>query len=138
MRGSEPGSSRSSSRKVLRGRYSGPSGPQRDGPRLLPLFEAQGVAVRVQLLDAGLGVVGRQLAAHHPVAQAAGHEGHAVHVPGQLQGEGLRHRNGLEQVLDAQQGALPRPGRRHRQQHGAFVFAIGSEKEFLRVQLHGV
>ena len=99
-------------------------------PRLLALVEAQRVVVGVHLLDAGLWVVGRELAAHHPVVEAAGHQGHTVHVPGKLQGEGLRHRNGLEQVLDAQQGALAHSRRRHRQQYGVFLAAIGLRTGF--------
>ena len=105
----------------------GAVGPQGHRPRLLALFEAQRVFFPVKPLDAGLGVVGGELAAHHPVVEAAGHQGHAVHVPGQLQGEGLRHGDGLEQVLDAQQGALPGPWRRHRQQDGAFLLSVVSE-----------
>ena len=109
------------------GHVLGAIGPQGHAPRLLPLFEAQGVVLLVHPPYAGLGIVGGELAAHHRSVQAAGHEGHAVHVGGQLQGEGLRHRDGLEQVLDAQQGALPGAGRRHRQQDGLFLFSIGSE-----------
>ena len=82
--------------------------------------------------------MGGELAAHHLVVEAAGHQGHAVHVPGQLQGEGLGDGDGLEQVLDAQQGAFPRPGRRHRQQDGVLPVAAVSKEDFLRVQLHGV
>ena len=115
----------------------GAVGPQGHAPRLLAFFEAQGVVGGVHLPDAGLGIVGGELAAHHPVVEAAGHEGHAVHVPGQLQGEGLGDRDGLEEVLDAEQGALPRSGRRHRQQDGVLPVAAVSKKDFLRVQFHG-
>ncbi len=132
MRGSEPGSSRSSSRKVRRGTYSGPSARR---PRLLPLVDAQRVVLLVHLPYAGLGVVGRELAPHHRSVEAAGHQGHAVHVPGQIQGEGLGDGDGLEQVLDAQQGALPGARRRHRQQHGVFLSLGVSEQQVLRVQL---
>ena len=96
----------------------GAVGPQRHAPRLLSLARAQRIVVGANLLDAGLGVVGRELAAHHLGVEAAGHERHAVHVSGQLQGEWFGDGDGLEQVLDAEQGALAGPGRRHRQQLG--------------------
>ena len=118
------------------GEVLGAVGPQRERPRLLPLARAQGVVLGVNLLDAGLGVVGGELAAHHLVVQAAGHQGHAVHVPGQLQGEGFGDGDGLEQVLDAQQGALPGPRRRHRQQDGTLLFFVAAKQDVLRVQLH--
>ena len=113
----------------------GAVGPQRDRPRLLALVEAQGIVLRLHLLDACLEVVGRELAPHHLVVQAAGHQNHAVHVPGQLQGEWFGHRDGLEEVLHAQQGALPGPRRRHRQQDGAFLLFVVSKQDVLRVQL---
>ena len=112
-------------------------GPEGHAPRLLCLSEPERVVARFHLPDAGLGVVGGELAAHHPVVEAAGHQCHPVHVPGKLQGEGLGDGDGLEQVLDAQQGPLTGPGRRHRQQDGAFLLAIVSKEDFLRVQLHG-
>ena len=114
----------------------GAVGPQRDGPRLLALFEAQGVVLVVNLLYPSLGVVGGELGSHHPVVEAAGHEGHAVHVPGQLQGERFGDGDGLEEVLDAEQGALPRPGRRHRQQDRVLPVVVVSKEDFLRVELH--
>ena len=92
----------------------GSVGPKGHAPRLLPLARAQGVFLRVKPLDAGLGVVGGQLAAHHGGVQAAGHQRHAVHVPGKLQGEGFGHGDGLEEVLHAQEGALPGSRRGHR------------------------
>ena len=110
--------------------------PQGHAPRLLPLARAQGVVVGANLLDAGLGVVGGELAAHHLVVEAAGHQGHAVHVPGQLQGEGFGNGDGLEQVLDAQQGALAGPWRRHRQQDGTLLSFVAAKQDVLRVQLH--
>ena len=119
------------------GHVLGGVGPQGDGPRLLALAQPERVVFGVHLLDAGLGIVGRDLAAYHLVVEAAGHQGHAVHVPGQLQGEGLGHGDGLEEVLDAQECALPGPRRRHRQQDGASVLFVPSEKQGLRVQLHG-
>ena len=114
----------------------GAVGPQRHAPRLLPLAQAQGVVAGVQLPDAGLGVVGGELAPHHLVVEAAGHEGHAVHVGGQLQGEGFGNGDGAEHVLDSQQRSLPGPWRRHRQQHGGLPASVVSEQQVLRVQLH--
>ena len=49
------------------GHVLGAVGPQGHRPRLLSVAHAQGVGLLGHLLDAGLGVVGRQLAAHHPV-----------------------------------------------------------------------
>ena len=112
-------------------------GPEGHAPRLLSLAEPERVVARFHLPYAGLGVVGGELAAHHPVVEAAGHQGHSVHVPGQLQGKGFGDGDGLEQVLDTQQGALTGPRRRHRQQDGAFLCAIVSKQDFLGVQLHG-
>ena len=114
----------------------GTVGPQRDRPRLFAFVEAQGIVVRLNPLDACLGAVGRELAAHHLVVQAAGHQHHSVHVPGQLQGEGFGHGDGLEEVLHAQQGALPGPRRSHGQQDGAFLLFVVSKQDVLRVQLH--
>ena len=82
--------------------------------------------------------MGGELAAHHLVVEAASHQGHAVHVPGQLQGEGFGDGYGLEEVLDAQQGALPGPWRRHRQQDGTLLFFVAAKQDVLRVQLHRV
>ena len=62
--------------------------------------------------------MGGELAPHHLVVLATGHERHAVHVPGQLQGEGFRDGDGLEQVLHAQKRPLAGAGRRHRQERG--------------------
>ena len=134
MRGSEPGSSRSSSRKVRRGTYSGPSARRVTDHACSPSSSLSGSSsgptcwMRV-------GVVGRELAAHHLGVEAAGHQGHAVHVPGQLQGEGFGDGDGLEQVLDAQQGALPGPWRRHRQQDRTLLALVVSKQDVLRVQL---
>ena len=118
------------------GEVLGAVGPQGHAPRLFLLAYAQGVVVGVNRLDACLGVVGGELAAHHPVVEASGHQRHAVHVPGKLQGEGFGDRDGLEQVLHSQERALPGPWRRHRQQDGAFLLVGVSEKQVLRVQLH--
>ena len=114
----------------------GAVGPQGHAPRPLPLAQAQGVVLLVHFLYAGLGVVSGELASHHLVVQAAGHEGHAVHIGGQLQGEGFGNGDGAEHVLHAQQRALPGPGWRHRQQHGTFLLFVVSKQDVLRVQLH--
>ena len=119
------------------GHVLGAVGPEGHRPRLLSVAEPQGVLAGVYLLDAGLGIVGGDLAAHHPVVEAAGHERHAVGGPGELQGEGFRHGDGLEEVLHPQQGALTRPGRRHRKEDGGLLSAVVSKQKFLRVQFHG-
>ena len=113
-------------------------GPQGHAPRLLAITHAQGIVVRVHLPDAGLGIVGGELAPHHLVVEALGHEGDAVHVGGQLQGEGFGNGDGAEHVLDSQQRSLPDPWRRHRQQHGGLPASVVSEQQVLRVQLHRV
>ena len=76
------------------------------------------------ILDAGLGVVGRYLALDHLVVAAAGHEGHAVGVSRQLQREGLRDRDGLEQVL-------------HAQQHRGLFVLLAAQQPAYGVQFHG-
>ena len=91
------------------GHVLGAVGPERHGPRLLVLVQTQGVVLGGNLVDLGLGVAGGDLAAHHLVVQAAGQESHAVRVPGQLQGEGFGDGDGAEEVLPAQEGALPGP-----------------------------
>ena len=115
----------------------GAVGPERHAPRLLALVQAQGVVLGGNLLYLGLRVAGGDLAAHHLVLQAAGQQRHAVHVPGQLQGEGFGDGDGAEHVLDSQQRALPRPGGRHRQQHRGFSILV-VQQPLDRVQLHGV
>ena len=114
----------------------GAVGPQRDGPRLLSLAQPERVVLRWELADARLGVVGGDLPSHHLVVEATGHQPHAVHVPGQLQGEGFGDGDGLEQVLHAEQRALAGPGRRDRQQDG-LLLGVVSKQDVLRVQLHG-
>ena len=118
-------------RHVLR-----PSGAQGQAPGLLPAMNEDGVLVHRHLPDAGLGVVGGELAPHHLVVLAAGQQGHAVGVPGQLQGEGFGDGDGLEQVLHAQQGALAGAGRRHRQQDRGTPVAAVAEEQFLDVGIH--
>ena len=48
--------------------------------------------------------------------------------PASLQGEGLGHRDGAEQVLDAQQGVLAGAGRRHRQQGRRLLVAVAAKQ----------
>ena len=120
------------------GRVLGAVGPQRHAPRPLPLFEPQGVLLPGDLADEGLGIVGGDLAPDRLLVETAGHQGHAVHVSRQLQREGLGHRNGAEQVLHSQQGALPDPRRRHRQQHGEILVPVVVQQPVDGVQLHGV
>ena len=114
----------------------GAAGAEGHRPRPLALFKAQRVVLRRHLVDARLGIVGRYLAAHDLLVEAAGHECHAVYVPGQFQGKWLRHGDGLEHVLDAEQGSFPRAGRRHRHKHGAVGLRV-SEQYFSGVEFHG-
>ena len=114
--GSEPGSSRSSSRKVRSGAYSGPEARERHAPGLFTLRQPQGVVVGGHGRDAGLWVAGGDLAPYHLVVQAAGQKGDAARVPGQFQGEGFGDGDGGQQVLHPQQGALAAAGRRDGQE----------------------
>ena len=134
--GSEPGSSRSVSRKTLSGAYSGPSGARFDGPGLLALPESQRILFRNHLPDAGLRVVGGDLLPHDPIVEAARHQGHSIRVPGQLQRERFGRGYGLEQVLHSQQGPLPRPGRRHHQQDRRGLPCTASGQGFRQVEIH--
>ena len=103
------------------GHVLGAACPKGHRPRPLALVEPQRVVLRPHLVDAGLGVVGGDLSAHHLVVEAAGHQGHAVGVTGHLQGERLGHRDGLEEVLDAQQRPLSRARRHCKQDRRSFV-----------------
>ena len=113
------------------------AGTEGQAPGLLSPVDEDGVVVDGYLPDAGLGVVGGELLPDHLVVLAAGQQGHAVHVPGQLQGEGFGYGDGLEQVLHAQERPLPGAGRRHRQQRRCAPVAPVAEKEFLSVDIHG-
>ena len=113
------------------------AGAQGQAPGLFPHVDEDGVVVHRHLPDASLGVVGSDLAPHHLVVHAPGQEGHAAGVPGQLQGEGFRYGDGLEQVLHAQQGPLAGARRRHRQQHRGFPGLLLAEQDFLDVDIHG-
>ena len=84
----------------------GPARAQRHRPGLLALFEAERALLRLELVDAGLGVVGCDLAAHDLVVVAARQERDAILVAGQFEREGLGHGDGAEQVLDGEDGAL--------------------------------
>ena len=136
MRGSEAGVQQVVVPEGAQGHVLGSVGLERHPPGLLAVSQAQGVLLRRDFADAGLGVVGGDLAPHHPVVLAAGQQGHAVHVPGDLQGEGFGDGDGLEQVLHAQERALPGPGRRHRQQDGRAPVASIAEQSFLDVEIH--
>ena len=118
-------------RHVLR-----PAGAEGQPQGLLPGVDEDGVVVDGDLPDAGLGVVGGELAAHHLVVVAAGQQIHAVGVAGQLQGEGFGDGDGLEQVLHPQQGALAGAGRRHRQQDRRALVAAVAEQQFPEVGIH--
>ena len=113
------------------------AGTEGQAPGLLAHVDEDGVVVHRHLPDAGLGVVGGELAPHHPVIVAAGQQGHAAGVPGQLQGERFGDGDGLEQVLHAQQGPLAGSGRRHRQEHRGFLRLLLAEQDFLDVDIHG-
>ena len=89
----------------------GAVGPERHAPRLLALVQAQGVVLGGNLLYLRLGVAGGYLATHHLVLQAAGQQGHAIRVPGQLQGERFGDGDGAEHVLDSQERSLTYPRR---------------------------
>ena len=102
-----------------------------------PFLQAQGVVLRGHILDAGLGVVGGDLAAHHPFVLAAGQQGDADGVADQFQGEGFGDGDGLEQVLHPQQGALALAGWLHRQQRRRRVVAVGVEQNLSYVDIHG-
>ena len=110
------------------GRVLRPAGTEGQAPGLLAPVDEDGVLLHGDLPDAGLGVVGRDLAADHLAVLAAGQEGDAAGVPGQLQGEGFGDGDGLEQVLHAQQRPLAGARRRHRQQHrGALAPAVAEQ-----------
>ena len=84
------------------GNVFGAVGPERQAPGLLPDVDEDGVVVHGHLPDAGLGVVGGELASHHLVVLAAGQQVDAAGVAGQFQGEGFGDGDGLEQVLHPQ------------------------------------
>ena len=84
-RGSEPGSSRVVVAEGAQGHVLRAVHLQGDGPGLLVLPQRQGVIVLGNLFDAGLGIVGGDLAAHHLVVLAADHQGYAIAVSGQFQ-----------------------------------------------------
>ena len=110
--------------------------PQGQAPGLLPGVDEDGVVVHGHLPDAGLGIVGGDLAPHHLVVLAAGQEGHAACVAGQFQGEGFGDGDGLEQVLHAQQRALAGARRRHREQHRGLPVFFLAEDNLFQVRFH--
>ena len=93
------------------GHVLGSARPEGQAPGLLALGETQRILLIGELLDAGLGVVGGDLAAHYLAVAAAGEQGDTVAVAGQFKREGLGHGDRLEEVLDAEEGALARAGR---------------------------
>ena len=113
-----------------------PVNPQGQLPGQLALPAAHGVVLGGHLADAGLGVVGGKLLLDHPVVLAAGQQGDAVHVPGQLQREGFGDGDGLEQVLHAQQGALAGAVGRHRHQGRGLLGLLLAEEDMLHVDTH--
>ena len=113
-----------------------PAGAEGQAPGLLPRVQPQRVVPGRYLADAGLGVVGGQLSLDHLPVQAAGHQGDAVGVTGQFQGEGFGDGDGLEQVLHAQQGPLAGARRRHRQQRRGPPVPGVAEDNFLHVDIH--
>ena len=117
------------------GHVVGAAGAEGQTPGLLAHVDEDGVLVHGYLPDAGLGVMGRELAAYHPVVLAAGQQGHAVGGARQLQGEGFGDGDGLEQVLHSQQGPLAGARRRHRQQHRRFLRLSLAEENVLQVRI---
>ena len=110
---------------------------QRQRPRLLPLAQAQGVVHMRHIVDHGLRVVGGELVAHGLLVEAAGHEGDAVGVARQLEGEGFGDGDRTEQVLDAEEGALAAARGRHLEEDGWLRFGPAGEQAE-GVELHGV
>ena len=97
------------------GHVLGTGGAQGHRPCLLAVPQMQGVVLRHDLVDARLGVVGRDLGADDLSVLAAGHEGDAVGVARELEGEGFRHGDGAEKILDAEERALAGARRGHGQ-----------------------
>ena len=91
--------------------------------------EREGVILGADGPQAGLGVVGGQLAPDDLAVQAPGQESDAPVVAGQLQGEGLRHGDGLEEVLDAQEGVVAGPGRDDGQEGRGRPPAAGAQED---------
>ena len=89
------------------------------------------------VVDHGLGVVGGELVAHGLLVEAAGHEGDAVGIARQLQGEGFGDGDRREQVLDAEEGALAAARGRHLEEDGWLRFGPAGE-QVKRIESHGV
>ena len=115
------------------GRVLGSARRERHAPGLLTRIEAQGVLRLGHRLDAGLGVMGADLAAHDLLVVAAGHEGDAIHVAREFEGEGFGDGDRLEQVLDAEQGAFPGSRRRYGEEDGRLGLGITKG-----VESHGI
>ena len=84
-----------------------PPEPQVHGPGLLALRQPQRVVLRGDLVDPGLGVEGAHLLLDEGTLAAAGQQGDAGGVPGQLQGEGFGDGDGTQEALHPRQGAAP-------------------------------
>ena len=110
---------------------------QRQRPRLLPLAQAQGVVHMRHIVDHGLRVVGGELVAHGLLVEAAGHEGDAVGVARQLEGEGFRDGDRTKKILDAEEGALAAARGRHLEEDGWLGFGPAGEQAE-GVESHGV
>ena len=89
------------------------------------------------IVDHGLRVVGGELVAHGLLVEAAGHEGDAVGVARQLEGEGFGDGDRTEQVLDAEEGALAAARGRHLEEDGWLRFGPAGEQA-KGVESHGV
>lgn len=81
--------------------------------------------------------MGGELAAHGLLVKAAGHEGDAVGVSRQLQGEGLGDGDRREQVLDPEEGPLAAARGRHLEEDGGLGFGPAGE-QVQRIESHGV
>ena len=97
--------------------------------------KAQGGVLVRDLMDPGLGVVGRQLLLHVGTLPAAGQRGDSLGFAGDLQGEGFGDGDDVKQVLHPQQGPLLLAGRRDRQQPD-WAFGLAREQPGNWVRFH--
>ena len=113
-RGSDPGSPQVVVLEDAQGQVLRSPEPQVHGPSLLSLRQTQRVALRWYLADPGLGIEGAHLLLDEGTLAAAGQQGDPGGVPRQLQGEGFRYRDGVQEALHPRQaviaGALRRDG----------------------------
>ena len=106
-----------------------PARPKRHGPRLLVFTHAQGIVPCGDQFDAGLGIMHGDLAAYHLRVQTTHEEPNPVSVANQFEGEGLRHGDRLEQVLDTEHGAFAGARGRNRQAglgHPSFAIRLST------------